>query len=36
MVRDHAPHIKLFEPTKEGLRLDYIQIRKSVPGNTKI
>ena len=35
IVRDHAPHIKLFEPTKEGLRLDYIQIRKSVPGNTK-
>jgi hypothetical protein len=35
ILRDHAEHIKLFEPTKQGLRLDYVQIRKSVPGNKR-
>ncbi len=35
IISQLAPYIKLFEPTKEGLRLDYIHVRKCVPGNSK-
>jgi len=35
VITHYAPQIKLFEPTKDGLRLDYVQIRKCVPGNFK-
>jgi len=35
ILETHSDKIKLFETSKEGLRLDYVQIRKYAPGNIK-